>query len=122
MTLEQFSFELWRRWIGAKERGQHRVGELRLGDGADLVPADGHDGTVARKEHGIVIARMHGRNHGEEPLNILRVETAGSHAVIFEAIASRASSALTLRSNRTVRSLVSGDRMISSGSVSRCSR
>jgi hypothetical protein len=87
MTLEQFSFQLWRRWIGPKERGQHRVGELRLGHSADLVPADGHDGAVLRKEHGIVIASMHGRNHGEEPFDILWVKTAGSHAVIFEAIA-----------------------------------
>ena len=29
---------------------------------------------------------MHGGNHGKEPLNILRVKTAGSHAIIFEAI------------------------------------
>ena len=71
MTLEQFPLQLWRRWIGAKERGQHRVGEMRLGDGADLVTADSHDGAVLRKEHGIVIARVHGGNHGKEPLDIL---------------------------------------------------
>ena len=86
MTLEQFPLEPRRCGLGAEERSQHRIGELLLGDRTDQFPTNRHGRTGLREEQGIVVARVHRRDHGQEPRNLVWVKAAGSFAIIVQAI------------------------------------
>jgi hypothetical protein len=69
--------------LGAEERGQHRIGELLLGDSADQFPTNRHSGTGLREEQGIVVARVHRRHHGQEPPNLVWVKAQGASQLLF---------------------------------------
>jgi hypothetical protein len=88
------------------------------------MPTDCDGGALLREAQGIIVAGMHGGDVGKELLDILQDKMAGSHAIVFEAITPCLASIIVtdIAFEPTISTLVSGDRMICSGSVLKCSR
>jgi hypothetical protein len=91
---------------------------------ANQMPTDCGGGVLLREEQGIIVAGMHGGDAGEGLLDILRDKMTGSRAIVFEAIMPCLASIIVtdIAFEPTISTLVSGDRMICSGSVLKCSR